>query len=57
MLSVAMGYFCQPPFKQAFDTANAVQFSILTGLFLVLGALFFALAKFEPAAAPAMPGA
>lgn len=47
MLSVAMGYFCQPLFHQTLDKANAAQFSVLTFVFLVLSVFFFAYTKVE----------
>jgi hypothetical protein len=40
-----MGYFCQPLFHQALDTANAAQFSVLTTVFLVLSVFYFAYTK------------
>lgn len=47
MLSVAMGYFCQPLFRQTLDRANAVQFSILTAVFVVLSVFYFAYTQVE----------
>ena len=45
MLWVALGFFCQPFFDQNLDVGNAVIFSIITFVFLVLSIFYFVHAK------------
>jgi hypothetical protein len=45
MLWVAIGFFCQPFFHINMDIVNAVIFSIITFIFLVLSILYFIYTK------------
>ena len=47
MLSVAAGFFCQPLFQQNMSVSDAVEFSALTAVFLVLSVFYFAYTKAE----------
>ncbi len=45
MMSVALGFICQPLFLQSMDVRKAMVFSTLSFVFLALSVLYFALAK------------
>lgn len=45
MLSVALGFFCRPFFHQNMDVGNAILFSIITLVFLILSILYFIYTK------------
>jgi hypothetical protein len=47
MLFVAAGFFCQPLFQQELSVGDAVEFSLLSLVFLILVVLYLALTKLE----------
>lgn len=47
MLSVASGVFCQPLFQQELKVGDAVEFSLLSLVFLILVVFYLALTKLE----------
>ena len=47
MLSVAAGVFCQPLFQQELTVGDAVEFSVLSLVFLILAVFYLTLTKLE----------